>query len=139
PYWQLLAEINRAGKSLTDASESQLREFGVALRAKAQQAAVLDDLLVEVFALVREVAERVIGLRPFDVQVLAGLALHRGKLVEMQTGEGKTLAAVLSACLNALAGKGVHILTFNDYLARRDAAWMGPIYRWLGMSVAALQ
>jgi preprotein translocase subunit SecA len=139
PYRQWLAEINRAGENLAEASENQLREVSTALRAKAQQGAALDELLVEVFALVREVAKRVLGMRPFDVQVLAGLALQRGKLVELQTGEGKTLAAVLPACLNAMTGQGVHILTFNDYLARRDAAWMGPIYRFLGLSVAAVQ
>jgi preprotein translocase subunit SecA len=99
----------------------------------------LDDLLVEVFALVRAAADRVLGMRPFDVQLMAGVALHRGKLVEMQTGEGKTLAAVMPACLNALSGRGVHILTFNDYLARRDASWMGPVYRFLGLSVGAVQ
>src|SRR5262249_57981500 len=78
-------------------------------------------------------------MRPFDVQVMAGVALSRGKLVEMQTGEGKTLAAVAPACLCALAGHGVHVLTFNDYLARRDASWMGPVYRFLGLRVGAIQ
>jgi preprotein translocase subunit SecA len=91
------------------------------------------------FALTRELAWRVLGLRPFDVQIIAGAGLHRRKLVEMQTGEGKTLAAVLPAALHALAGRGVHILTFNDYLARRDAAWMRPVYEALGFRVAAIQ
>ena len=83
----------------------------------------------------REVARRTLGLRPFDVQVIAAFALHGGAVVEMQTGEGKTLAAVMPAFLNALTGRGVHVLTFNDYLARRDAEWMGPVYRALGVSV----
>ena len=91
------------------------------------------------FALERELAWRVLGLRPFDVQIIAGVGLHRRKLVEMQTGEGKTLAAVLPAALRALTGRGVHILTFNDYLARRDAAWMRPVYEALGFRVAAIQ
>ena len=99
----------------------------------------LSSLLVEAYALVREASERMIGLRPFNVQVLAAIALHEGKIVEMNTGEGKTLAAVMPAYLNALTGKGIHILTFNDYLAHRDAAWMGPIYEFLGLSVGYIQ
>ena len=78
-------------------------------------------------------------MRPFDVQMIAGIAMHQGKLAEMPTGEGKTLAAVAPAYLNALAGRGVHVLTFNDYLARRDAEWMGPVYRFLGLSVGCVQ
>src|SRR5438128_2462907 len=138
-YRLVLDEINRRGENLAGESDTRLQEFAAALRERAQQGAALDELLVEVFALVREAADRVLGLRPFDVQVTAAVALHQGKLVEMQTGEGKTLTAVLPACLNALAGRGVHILTFNDYLARRDAAWMGPVYRFLGLSVGAVQ
>ena len=95
--------------------------------------------MVEAYSLVRETSWRTIGLRPFDVQILAGIALHQGKLIEMPTGEGKTLAAVFPAYLNALAGQGVHVLTFNDYLARRDAEWMGPIYKFLGLSVGHVQ
>jgi preprotein translocase subunit SecA len=99
----------------------------------------LDDCLPEAYALVREVSARVLNMRHFDVQMLAGIALHHGKLVEMQTGEGKTLAAVLPAFLNALSGQGVHILTFNDYLAGRDADWMRPIYEFLGLSVSSIK
>jgi len=95
--------------------------------------------LIEAYSLVRETSNRTIGLKPFDVQILAGIAMHRGKLVEMPTGEGKTLAAVFPAYLNALTGRGVHVLTFNDYLARRDAAWMGPVYKFLGLSVGYVQ
>ncbi len=139
PYRLALAEINRRGEKLAEKTDAQLRESAAALRERAKGSARLDDLLIEVFALAREAADRVLGMRPFDVQVMAGITLHRGKLVEMQTGEGKTLAAVLPACLNALTGRGVHVLTFNDYLARRDAAWMGPVYRFLGLSVGAVQ
>ncbi len=139
PYRLVLQEINRTGESLVGESDNRLQEIAASLRERVQKDRALDDLLVEVFALVREAADRVLGMRPFEVQVVAGIALHQGKLVEMQTGEGKTLAAVLPACLNALAGRGVHILTFNDYLARRDAAWMGPVYRFLGLSVGTVQ
>lgn len=99
----------------------------------------LDRLLIEAFALACEASRRVLGMRPYDVQLAAGIAMHNGHLAEMQTGEGKTLAAVLPAYLNGLTGKGVHILTFNDYLARRDAGWMGPVYEFLRLSVAAVQ
>lgn len=139
PYRLLLEEINRRGSVLAQDTDDRLQEIASSLRDRARTGEALDDLLIEVFALAREAADRTLGLRPFDVQVIAGIALHRGKLVEMQTGEGKTLAAVLPACLNALSGRGVHVLTFNDYLARRDAAWMGTVYRFLGLSVGAIQ
>ena len=96
-------------------------------------------MLDELFALVREASERVLGTRPFDEQIVGGLAMNQGKIAEMQTGEGKTLAAVAPVALNALAGHGVHVLTFNDYLARRDAAWMGPVYRMLCLTVGHVQ
>jgi len=139
PYRLVLEEINRRGESLTAETDGRLQEIAASLKERAPEGTALDELLIEAFALVREAAHRALGMRPFEVQVVAAVALHRGKLVEMQTGEGKTLAAVLPACLNALAGRGVHILTFNDYLARRDAAWMGPVYRFLGLSVGAVQ
>ncbi|HEX5081903.1 MAG TPA: accessory Sec system translocase SecA2 [Blastocatellia bacterium] len=139
PYEEALREINRRGEDFARKTDDQLREAAALLRARARRGATTDELLVEVFALAREAADRALGMRPFDVQMMAGVALGRGKLVEMQTGEGKTLAAVPPACLNAMAGRGVHILTFNDYLARRDAAWMGPVYRFLGLSAAAIQ
>ena len=106
--------------------------------AQARDGRSLDNLLPEFFALGREACARALGLRPFDVQMLAAVALHEGRLAQMATGEGKTLVAVLPAALNALAGRGVHVLTANDYLARRDAAWMGPVYRLLGLSAAAV-
>jgi preprotein translocase subunit SecA len=128
PYEEALREINLRGEEFARKSDDQLREVAAVLREKACRGASPGELLVEVFALAREAADRTLGMRPFDVQVMAGVALGRGKLVEMQTGEGKTLAAVAPASLNALIGRGVHVLTFNDYLARRDAAWMGPVY-----------
>ena len=95
----------------------------------------LDDHLVEVFALVREASWRALGMRHFDVQMIGGMVLHEGKIAEMRTGEGKTLVATLAVVLNALSGRGVHVVTVNDYLAKRDAEWMGQIYRFLGLSV----
>lgn len=99
------------------------------------QGETLDQLLPEAFAVVRLAAQRVIGLRPYDVQMLGGIVLHQGKIAEMGTGEGKTLVAVLPSYLNALTGKGVHVVTVNDYLARRDRQWMGPIHEFLGLTV----
>jgi preprotein translocase subunit SecA len=143
PYEEALREINRLGEDFARKTDDQLREIAALLRESMRDISrggvSSDELLVEVFALAREAAARQLGMRPFDVQVIAGVALSSGKLVEMQTGEGKTLAAVLPACLNAAAGRGVHVLTFNDYLARRDAAWMGPVYRFLGLSVGVVQ
>jgi preprotein translocase subunit SecA len=100
---------------------------------------VLDEILPEAFAAVREAAKRTIGQRPYDVQIIGGVVLHQGKIAEMRTGEGKTLVATLPLYLNALTGRGVHLVTVNDYLARRDARWMGAIYHFLGLSVGILQ
>jgi preprotein translocase subunit SecA len=135
----LLAAINARGESLARATDSELRHGAEVLRRQARDGVALDALLPECFALVRETAWRTLQERPYDVQMLAGIALHHGRLVEMQTGEGKTLAAVAPAALNALTGRGVHVLTYNDYLARRDAAWMGPIYERLGLTVGFVQ
>ncbi len=99
----------------------------------------MTDILIEAFAVVREAARRTVRMRPFDVQVIGGVVLHQGKISEMKTGEGKTLVATLPAYLNALEGKGVHIVTVNDYLAKRDTEWMGPIYRSLGLTVGTIQ
>ncbi len=106
---------------------------------KQARNAALDDLLEEAFAVVREASRRSIGLRPFDVQLIGGMVLHQGKIAEMKTGEGKTLVATMPVYLNALAGRGVHVVTVNDYLARRDAEWMGKIYRFLGLTVGCIQ
>ena len=104
-------------------------------RRRSTRARSLDDLLPEAFAVCREAGRRVLGMRHFDVQLIGGMVLHRGGIAEMKTGEGKTLVATLPVYLNALAGKGVHVITVNDYLARRDSEWMGRIYKFLGMSV----
>jgi len=137
PYRKILAKINVI--DLEKASDRELKKRSVRLIEQARQGISLDKLLAEAYAIVRETARRTVGMRPFDVQILAGIVMHQGKLAEMNTGEGKTLAAVLPAYLNAISGKGVHIHTFNDYLARRDAAWMGPIYEFLGLSVGCIQ
>jgi preprotein translocase subunit SecA len=134
-----LAEINELEATLTTLSDDGLEERARDLRRRAGAGEPLDALRVTLFALARECARRTVGLRPFDEQMVAALALDRGRIVEMQTGEGKTLAAVMPAALNALTGEGVHVLTFNDYLAQRDAHWMGPIYRMLGLSVGFVQ
>ncbi|MCJ7581095.1 MAG: accessory Sec system translocase SecA2 [Candidatus Aminicenantes bacterium] len=136
-YETLLSQINAL--DLTKVTNEKIKKQSVDLFRKAKNGDPLEKLLVEAYSLVRETARRTIRLRPFDVQILAGIALHQGKLVEMPTGEGKTLAAVFPAYLNALVRKGVHVLTFNDYLARRDAEWMGPIYKFLGLSVGHVQ
>ena len=134
-----VAEIGRLEEGVADLSDDALANQARALRAQASDGTPLEALRAPFFALVREVARRALGLRPFDVQVVAALALSEGRVVEMRTGEGKTLAAVMPAALHALTGDGVHVLTFNDYLARRDAEWMQPIYGMLGVSVGYVQ
>ena len=138
PYRAIVGQIDSHARALSVEADDQLRARAAALTQHALGGTPLDAVLTELFSLVREVADRTVGLRPFDVQLLAGIALHQGKLVEMQTGEGKTLAAVAPVALKALTGRGVHVLTFNDYLARRDAEWMGPIYHFLGLTVGAI-
>lgn len=137
PYKKLLSRINRY--DLDKASDAELKKMSGRLIQQARKGTRLEHFLIEAYALVRETAVRTIGLRPYNVQVMAGIIIHQGKLAEMNTGEGKTLVAVFPAYLNALTGKGVHVLTFNDYLARRDAAWMGPVYEFLGLSVGCIQ
>jgi preprotein translocase subunit SecA len=119
--------------------DSEIREHADDLRERARDGESLDDLLPETFALVREAARRTVNMRHFDVQLIGGMVLHDGAIAEMKTGEGKTLTATLAVVLNALRGEGVHVVTVNDYLARRDAEWMGPIYDALGVSVGVLQ
>ncbi|RKP56856.1 accessory Sec system translocase SecA2 [Cohnella endophytica] len=133
PYADKLKEIQLLRLETWD--DGKLKAESLKLKKQVQDGTSLDDILIEAFAIAGEAASRVLGMRPFDVQYMAGLVLHEGNLVEMQTGEGKTLAAVMPAYVNALQGKGVHVLTFNDYLAGRDAEWMGPIYQYLGLSV----
>ena len=134
----ILHEINQLEPAMTAATDDELRAKTPYFHDKLQNGAELDDILVEVFAVVREVSRRTVGMRPFDVQILGGLVLYEGKIAEMKTGEGKTLAATMPLYLNALTGKGVHLVTVNDYLAQRDAAWMGPIYDFLGMGVGVI-
>src|SRR5262249_51751534 len=119
-------------QSLTDdALRAKTEEFRSRLKAGEK----LDELLPEAFAVVREASRRTLGMRHFDVQLIGGITLHQGKIAEMRTGEGKTLVATLPAYLNALTGEGVHVVTVNEYLAQRDADWMGPVYRFLGLTV----
>ncbi|MDA1094023.1 MAG: preprotein translocase subunit SecA [Acidobacteria bacterium] len=134
-----VAAINDREREITPLSDSALRERTTALRLRAEHGESADDLLVDAFAVVREAGWRVLKMRHFDVQLVGGMVLHQGKIAEMKTGEGKTLVATLPAYLNALGGRGVHVVTVNDYLARRDAEWMGRIYRFLGLSVGIIQ
>jgi preprotein translocase subunit SecA len=133
PYRRVVAAIEAAG--VDGVPDADLRSQAGAMRARASAGESLERLLPEVFAVTREASQRLLGLRPFDVQLAAGVALHEGKLAQLATGEGKTLVAVMPAALNALTGRGVHIFTANDYLARRDAEWMGPVYRFFGLDV----
>ncbi|HYV18275.1 MAG TPA: preprotein translocase subunit SecA [Verrucomicrobiae bacterium] len=134
-----VAAINALEAETAALSDAGIRERVQALRARVQGGASLDDVLNEMFALTREAGKRTLRMRHFDVQLIGGMVLHHGKIAEMKTGEGKTLVATLAASLNALAGLGVHVVTVNDYLARRDASWMGPLYAFLGLSVGVIQ
>ena len=138
-YQKRVARINAFEPEMELLDDSELREHADQLRERARAGEPLDDLLYECFALVREASRRTLGLRHFDVQLIGGMVLNDGAIAEMKTGEGKTLTATLPIVLNSLGGQGVHLVTVNDYLARRDAEWMGPIYRALGVSVGVLQ
>ena len=135
----MLAEVQRYQSELEACDEVELKRRSSQLQQKAKTTPSVDSLLPEAYALVKEAVHRVLTLQAFDEQLMAAVAIHQGKLAEMQTGEGKTLAAVFPAYLNALSGCGVHVLTFNDYLARRDAQWMGPVYQYLGLQVGFVQ
>jgi preprotein translocase subunit SecA len=134
-----VGEISALEPGIAALTAEGIRDGAAALRERVARGETLDDVLNEMFALTREAARRSLGMRHFDVQLIGGMVLHQGKIAEMKTGEGKTLVATLAASLNALSGKGVHVVTVNDYLARRDAAWMGPVYRFLGLSVGVIQ
>jgi preprotein translocase subunit SecA len=143
PY---VAEVNVLEEDIAVLSDDELKQKTVAFREALEKAKtneeteeILDEILPEAFAVVREAGKRVLGMRHFDVQLLGGIILHKGQIAEMKTGEGKTLVATLPAYLNGLTGKGVHVVTVNDYLARRDAEWMGQIHRFLGLSVGLVQ
>ncbi|QPN58010.1 preprotein translocase subunit SecA [Synechococcus sp. CBW1107] len=145
-YQPIVSDINLLEEDISPLSDDQLRgktaEFRQRLEnagSPARQRQLLDELLPEAFAVVREAGKRVLGMRHFDVQLIGGMVLHEGQIAEMKTGEGKTLVATLPAYLNALTGAGVHVVTVNDYLARRDAEWMGQVHRFLGLSVGLIQ
>src|ERR1017187_7422690 len=138
-YEQRVAEINAFEPELELDSDEELALRLDALRERARAGESLDDLLPECFAIVRETGRRRMEMRHFDVQLIGGMVLHGGSIAEMRTGEGKTLTATLAVVLNTLGGSGVHVVTVNDYLARRDAEWMSPIYDALGVTVSILQ
>jgi preprotein translocase subunit SecA len=131
--------INALEAEMQRRSETELRALTDQFRKRLASGETMDDLMVEAFAAVREAAKRTVDMRPFDVQLVGGIVLHQAKVAEMKTGEGKTLVATMPIYLNALTGRGVHLVTVNDYLARRDSLWMGAVYHYLGLSVGLLQ
>ncbi|HET9356344.1 MAG TPA: preprotein translocase subunit SecA, partial [Sphingomicrobium sp.] len=135
---RIVEQINGFEPTISAMTDEELKHQTVLFRERLDQGAKLDDLLPEAFATVREAATRTLGQRHYDVQMIGGIALHRGEIAEMRTGEGKTLVATLAVYLNALPGKGVHVVTVNDYLAKRDAEWMGQVYKFLGLSVGVI-
>ncbi|HEU4958340.1 MAG TPA: preprotein translocase subunit SecA, partial [Sphingomicrobium sp.] len=135
---KIVETINSHEPIISAMSDEELRGQTALFRQRLADGTKLDDLIPEVFATVREAAKRTLGQRHYDVQMIGGIALHRGEIAEMRTGEGKTLVATLATYLNALPGKGVHVVTVNDYLAKRDADWMGQIYNFLGMTVGVI-
>ena len=134
----IMKEVSAQEPLIENLTDSELRAKTPYFKDKLAQGASLDDLLVEAFAVVREVSKRTLEMRPFDAQIIGGIVLHEGKIAEMKTGEGKTLASTMPVYLNALTGRGVHLITVNDYLANRDASWMRPIYEFLGLSVGVI-
>ena len=138
-YQSLIDRVNGLEREFEGLTDAQLKEQTDSFRQQLNRGKSEDDILPEAFAAVREAAKRTLGQRHFDVQIMGGSVLHKGGIAEMKTGEGKTLVATLPAYLNALSGKGVHIVTVNDYLARRDPVWMGPIFHMLGLTVGCLQ
>ena len=145
-YQPIVSDINLLEEEIAPLSDDQLREKTASFQQRlanagslANQRPILDEILPEAFAVVREAGKRVLGMRHFDVQLIGGMVLHEGQIAEMKTGEGKTLVATLPSYLNALTGRGVHVVTVNDYLARRDAEWMGQVHRFLGLSVGLIQ
>ena len=136
---KVVDEINALESSIASLDNSHLAAQSAGFKGRLADGEPLEDIMQEAFAVVRESSKRILNMRHFDVQLIGGVALHEGKIAEMKTGEGKTLAATLPVYLNALEGKGVHIVTVNDYLAKRDAQWMGPIYHFLGLTVGVIQ
>jgi preprotein translocase subunit SecA len=135
---RIAAEVNACEGQIQALTDDQLRAKTEEFKARLSAGEELDDLLPEAFATVREAAKRTLGQRHYDVQIMGGAALHSGNIAEMRTGEGKTLVSTLPAYLNALTGKGVHVVTTNDYLAERDSEWMGRVHRFLGLKVGVI-
>ena len=133
-----IKEINALEAEISALTDVQLQAKTTEFRAALESGKSLDDLLAPAFAVAREASKRVLGMRPFDVQLIGGVVLHEGDIAEMRTGEGKTLVATLPVYLNALTGKGVHVVTVNDYLAKRDSDWMGRVYKFLGLTVGVV-
>ena len=135
----IVDDINAHEDSMRGLMDDDLAALTYEFKSRINSGEAIDDILPEAFAAVREASSRVLGMRHFDVQMIGGVTLHEGKIAEMRTGEGKTLVATLAAYLNALSGNPVHVVTVNDYLAKRDAEWMGPVYQFMGLSVGCLQ
>ena len=131
----IVERINNLEDSISKLSDDKLKNKTLEFKERLSKGETLDEILPEAFAVVREASKRVLGMRHFDVQLIGGIILHQGRIAEMKTGEGKTLVATLPVYLNALTGKGVHVVTVNDYLAKRDSEWMGKLYKFLGLSV----
>ena len=134
----IVEKVNAEESWAASLSETEVKEATNNFKQEIQNGKSLDDILPKAFALAREAAKRVLGERPYDTQIMGSLVLHSGRLAELKTGEGKTLMTVAAAYLNALTGKGVHVVTVNDYLAERDANWMRPVYEYLGVSVGII-
>ena len=137
--WPMVERVNALEQNFTDLSDSEIKDKTGEFKHRLEAGETVDDILPEAFAAAREASRRRLNMRHFDVQVLGGIILHEGRIAEMKTGEGKTLVATLPVYLNALEGKGLHVVTVNDYLAKRDTQWMGPVYHFLGLSVGAIQ
>ena len=137
-YRGIVEQINALEPSMVNLTDDKLTGYTQKFRERLAQGETMEEILPEAFAVVRETSRRVLGMRHFDVQLIGGICLHEGRIAEMRTGEGKTLVATTAVYLNALAGKGVHMVTVNDYLARRDSEWMGKLYRYLGLSVGLI-
>src|SRR5581483_9793482 len=134
----IVASINDLEPALQQLSDADLAAKTVEFKQRIANGESLDDLLIEAFAVCREAGRRVLNMRHFDVQLIGGMVLHRGRIAEMRTGEGKTLVATLPCYLNALEGRGVHVVTVNDYLAKRDTEWMGQLYNWMGLTTGTI-
>src|ERR1700729_3582173 len=134
----VIAAMNDLEAAMQKLSDIDLAAKTIEFKEKLARGASLDDLMIEAFAVVRETSRRVLKMRHFDVQLIGGMVLHKGRIAEMKTGEGKTLVSTAPSYLNALEGKGVHVITVNDYLARRDSEWMGRIHRFLGLEVGVI-